>query len=320
MSQNVLMPGGVIAMTTAAADRLLTAHDGDAALLYLHLLRRGGSFSPGEVRKVLGWTADRVGTAYAALANLSLVERDADLSPTPTPPEPDAPPDYTAADIARELESDPSFPHLVREIERRLGKVLSPADLKILLSIYDYLALPAEVVLLLVMWCIEDTERKYGAGRRPRLSQIRKEAYAWRRMGVDTPEAAETHLKSLSALRERERALLPLLGIAGRAPVEGERKYLNTWVEMGFDDETIALAYEKTVLKKGALNWAYMNSILRSWHQKNLHTVAQVEAGDSDYRRRTQAAAPARPDARPQAREDDLEWMGRYLDNIEKGG
>ena len=318
MAQNVLSPGGVIAMTTAAADRLLTAKDGDAALLYLHLLRRGGSFSADEVRKVLGWTADRVRTAYTALGNLSLVEKDADLAPTPTPPEPDAPPDYTAADIARELEGDPSFPHLVSELERRLGKVLSPADLKILLSIYDYLALPAEVVLLLVMWCIEDTERKYGAGRRPRMSQIRKEAFIWHRMGVDTPEAAEAHLRSLSALRDRERTLLPILGIAGRAPVEGERKYINSWVEMGFGDEAIALAYEKTVLKKGALNWAYMNSILRSWHQKNLHTVEQIEAGDSAWKK--SRPQPGQAPAKPTPREADLDWMDRYLDKIEKGG
>ena len=49
----------------------------------------------------------------------------------------------------------------VRELERRLGRVLSTADLKLLYTIYDYLALPAEVVLLLTTWCIEETERKY---------------------------------------------------------------------------------------------------------------------------------------------------------------
>ena len=36
------LPGGVLAMTGQAADRLLKLDSGDAALLYLHLLRRGG--------------------------------------------------------------------------------------------------------------------------------------------------------------------------------------------------------------------------------------------------------------------------------------
>lgn len=179
MAASVLLPGGVISMTDAAADRLIRAGSGEAALLYLYLLRRGGVFEADGVRKALGWTAEQVRGAYQALANLSLVDKEADLAPTPTPPEPDGPPDYTAADIARELEGNSPFPALVRELERRLGRVLSTADLKLLYTIYDYLALPAEVVLLLTTWCIEETERKYGPGRRPRMSQIRKEAFVW---------------------------------------------------------------------------------------------------------------------------------------------
>ena len=38
---NTLLPGEVLAMTGQAADRLLKLGDGDAALLYLHLLRHG---------------------------------------------------------------------------------------------------------------------------------------------------------------------------------------------------------------------------------------------------------------------------------------
>ena len=37
----LLMPGSVVAMTDQAADRLLKLDSGDAALLYLHLLRWG---------------------------------------------------------------------------------------------------------------------------------------------------------------------------------------------------------------------------------------------------------------------------------------
>ena len=38
-----LLPGSVLAMTDQAADRLLRLDSGDAALLYLHFLRHGGS-------------------------------------------------------------------------------------------------------------------------------------------------------------------------------------------------------------------------------------------------------------------------------------
>lgn len=327
MAVHVLAPGGVISMTTAVADRLIKAGNGDAALLYLHLLRQGGLFEQGSVRKALGWAEERVGAAYRALADAGLVQKDADLSPAPPLPEPEGPPDYTAADVAREMEGKGTFPHLVREIERSLGKVLSSADLKMLYTIFDYLALPAEVILLLTTWCIEETERKYGPGRKPRMSQVKKEAFVWRRLGVDTPEAADAHVGSLSALRDRERTLLPMLGISGRLPVEGERKYIASWVEMAFDDETIALAYEKTVLKKGSLNWAYMNSILKSWHRKNLHTRKQVEEGDSAWRKQNAAAGarPGGPQVPPQRAQaqlrEDMDWMDRFLAETDgKGG
>ena len=59
-----------------AAQRLLAAANGDAALLYLYLLRRGGVFEADGVRKALGWTAEQVRGAYQALANLGLVDKD----------------------------------------------------------------------------------------------------------------------------------------------------------------------------------------------------------------------------------------------------
>ena len=34
------------------------------------------------------------------------------------------------------------------------------------------------------------------------------------------------------------------------------------------------------MLKCKELKWPYMNKILCSWHQKGLHTLAEVEAGD----------------------------------------
>ena len=174
MTVQVLPPGGVVSMTAAAADRLVKGGSGDAALLYLHLLRRGGLFEAEAARKALGWTDARVQEAYRALAGLGLARADADLSPAPAPPEPEGPPDYAAADIAQELEGGGIFPHLVRELERRLGKVLSPSDLKMLYTMYDFLALPAEVILLLTTWCTEEAQRKYGPGRKPRMSQLRR--------------------------------------------------------------------------------------------------------------------------------------------------
>jgi DnaD/phage-associated family protein len=322
MADEALLPGGILSMTGHAADRLMAAGNGDAALLYLFLLRKGGAYDEAAAARTLRWDRPRLSAGYEALVSMGLARK---MAAAPLPAESAAdqePPEYTSADIVRELdEPDSSFPSLVKEVQRRLGKILSTADLKTLYTLYDFLALPAEVVCMLVSHCVEDIEEKYGRGHKPRMSQVRKAAFAWHRLGLDTVEAVEEHLKRQASVRGREKTLLPLVGVIGRAPVEGERRYITAWVDMGFPDEAIGLAYERTLLKKQSMNWPYMNSILRSWHQKGLHTVAEIKARDSD---RSAAVPVPLPQSAPapqgtQRVTEDVEWMKRFLASQKKG-
>ena len=151
----LLMPGSVVAMTDQAADRLLKLDSGDAALLYLHLLRRG---TPDGLR----WPEDRKQRALDQLKEHGLAPAALSAAPAaPAAPAEAPPPEYGAEDITAAL-SDPvsTFPALADEVERRLGKKLTANDLKILYTLYDHLALPTEVIFLLVNWCVEEMERK----------------------------------------------------------------------------------------------------------------------------------------------------------------
>ena len=179
-----LMPGSILSMPAAAAERLIRLDSGDAALLYLYLLGHGNAAG-------LNWPRERLQGALDLLSAQGMAGAEA-APPPPAPPVQEAlPPEYTTQDVTAALqEAGSTFSALADEVERRLGKRLSANDLKILLTLYDHLALPGEVILMLVTWCIEETERKYGPGRRPFLSQVRKEGFAWSRQGIDTVEAA----------------------------------------------------------------------------------------------------------------------------------
>ena len=306
------LPGGVLAMTGQAADRLLKLDSGDAALLYLHLLRRGGL-------EGLKWPEDRVQSALERLRGQGLAPAELP-APAPPPSQEAPPPEYSTEDIAQALADQAStFPALVGEVERRLGKRLSAADLRSLYTLYDHLAIPAEVIMMLVGWCIEEIERKYGPGRKPFLSQIRKEGFAWARRGVDTMERAEEYIAKLARLRGREAEVLRLLDIPARPLVEREKTYIAAWDEMGFDNEALRMAYERTVLKKQSMDWGYMNGILRRWHEKGLHTAAAVQAGDRTARpvqaRQGQAPSPA---AQEQRAREDMERMRRLMEQMKQ--
>ena len=311
MSQT-LLPGSIIAMTDQAADRLLRADNGDAALLYLQLLRRG-------TVKGLSWSAQRLDAALSQLRSMGLAPAEVPVSdPIPS----DAPPpEYDLEDITQALEDKASsFPALCDEVERRLGRKLTANDLKILYTLFDHLAMPAEVVLMLVGWCTEEMERKYGPGRKPFLSQIRKEGFAWARRGIDTMEQAERHIQRLHRLRGREAEVLRLLDIPPRPLVEREKTYIAAWDDMGFDDGAIRIAYEKTIMKKQSMDWSYLNGILRRWHEKGLHTAEAVRAGDRDPKVIRAGGQPQRPEPAGEERRarEDMDRMRRLMEQMKR--
>ena len=317
MGQFDLLPDSILSLSGKAADRLLALGDGDAALLYLHILRRGNT-------AISGWSEARIRAAGDKLALAKLISAPV-ATPAPAPvQEPEAlPPEYSLADITAALAGESSFCALADEVERRLGKKLSTPDLKTLFTLYDHLALPPEVILLIVGWCMREVERKYGPGRKPFLSQIRREAFRWARDGVDTAEQAEAYLKKLLSTRTREGELARLLDLPNRPLVEREQKYLAAWTEMGFDNEALRLAYEKTVMGTAnkSMDWRYMNGILRRWHEKGLHTAEQVQTENRPATRAPQAGKPIDQTPDRQARED-MERMRRLMQQMkqEQGG
>ena len=97
------------------------------------------------------------------------------------------------------------------------------------------------------------------------------------------------------------------LNLPERLPAPSEEKYLAAWQDMGFPPETVAMAYDKTVLRCGEFRWAYCNGILKKWHQAGLHSPAQVEKGDRPARPKEDPLPP------PERRQEDLSWMRQYI-------
>ncbi len=281
----VLPVSRVLGLPAEAAEKLIGEGDGDAALLYIYILKNGGRLSVPQAASAIGRTVREIRTALKRIEQLGLAKAGEEANSPIEAVERDAPPEYSAEDIKREMSGTSKFGPLVREVQALLGKVLSSADLTILLGIYDYLGLPAEVMLLLINHCIEEYREKFGAGRVPTMRTIEKKAYSWARKEIFTLEDAEAFLKRLSEMRGREAAVKSALGIGDRALSPTESKYISSWLEMGFEPETLEIAYDKTVVKTGKLSWAYMNSIVCSWHSRGLHSAKDIEAMDAPAKR-----------------------------------
>ena len=168
-----------VVLSAEAIRRLLRSGNGDAALCYLAVAAKitdGVNLSPERVEK-----------AFAALTAMELVSKRDGTATPPTvhrPVEQEAPrPEYTNADLLRALEGG-EFRGLSAAVDNALGKKLTTPDQKLLLGLYDDLGLSADVIFLLVNYCIERSAALYGPGRKPTIRQIEREGYSWARMGL----------------------------------------------------------------------------------------------------------------------------------------
>jgi DnaD/phage-associated family protein len=151
--------------------------------------------------------------------------------------------------------------------------------MKIVLGFVRYLGMSPDVVCVLICYCKERARQK-GSLRNPSLRTIEKEAYHWAEQGIDTMEEAAAYIRNQNVRNSQLGKLLQTLQIHKRNLTPGEEKYALKWLDMGFQMDAIAIAYERTCLNTGGLNWAYMNKILTRWHEAGLHTAQQVQNGD----------------------------------------
>ena len=250
--------------------KLLLTGNGDAALLYLYI--HSGN-DPESAAQELKYTETRYAVASATLRQLGLWKEPKKVLIVGERPQ------YSETDVVRAMDTDGDFRQLYGEIQHQLGKSLTTEELKILLGFVRYLGLPLDVISVLVCYC-KDRARQKGSSRAPSLRTIEKEAYAWAEQGIDTMEEAAAFIQNQNMRRSRLGKLLQILQIRGRNLTAGEEKYAQKWLDMGFGDDMIALAYERTCLNTGGMNWAYMNKILTRWHEAGLQTLEQVKQGD----------------------------------------
>lgn len=287
------------------ADKLIAAHDGDVALLYIWLCRNG-RFDADKAARDLCKTAREIESAYEKLSRLELGSASPAREKKHIEPE-EKLPEYTARDIVQRSACDGGFKAVIDEAQRIYGRLLSSSDMKTLFGIYDYLALPTEVIFLLLNHCVQSCAEKYGPGRLPTMRSIEKEAYIWANREILTLEQAEEYIANAAARRSDMGKIQEALNIRGRALSSTESKYINSWLDMGFDAEALAIAYDRTVTNTGALKWGYMNKIVLSWHEKGIHTPEEISEKDS--RRPTSAAGAAKSEV-------DLDYLKAVYEKV----
>jgi len=326
------LPGTeIITLTGQTVDKLIRAGDGDAALLYLYILRTQGKSTSSEAAIALDKSKGWIASAMAMLSRLGLVHlddnedkddktngRESGTSYAVSDNIIREPRAYTEDEVKREISRGSEFSVVVDETQRKLGKILSPDELLRLYGIYDNLRLPPEVILQLITHCISES-RVTGDGRAPSLRYIEKAAYTWEREGVFTLEKSEEYLKNLEIMRSVRGKIKKVLQIRNREFSETEKRYVDGWISMGFEPDAIAIAYDRTVTKTGNLAYPYMDTILKSWHSQNLNTAQKILDKDGvKMKSTTRQNANRSGQKHGEPSREDLERMKHLLDEMKE--
>ena len=185
----------------------------------------------------------------------------------------------------KELQTRDEVVQMLFVAEQYLGKTLSPTEINKLLYFYEELHFSADLMEYLIEYCVSKGSRS--------IRYIETVALAWAEQKITTVEQAKAETNTYN---RNYFSILRAFGIKGRNPVDEEIRYMNLWLnEYGFTLDIISVACSRTVLATGQPNFAYADSILRSWKKQGVQHVSDIEKLDKDRRQTKTSSSSAAP-------------------------
>ena len=169
--------------------------------------------------------------------------------------------------------------------EQYLGKTLTVTDINAITYFYDELHLSADLIEYLIEYCVENGHKS--------IHYIQKVAISWAEQKITTVAEAKTN----TVLYNKNcYAVLNAYGIKGRAPAASETAYIRRWnEEYGLTLDLIIEACNRTMNTIHQPNFDYTESIIKSWMDKKVKTIKDVEALDLAYQKEKEAKKKSVP-------------------------
>ncbi len=179
---------------------------------------------------------------------------------------------YSLNQLAQ-FSEDETVQEILFVAERYLGHRLNDTETQMILYWLDKLEFSQDMIEYLIEHCV--------ARNHTSVRYMDKIALSWAKSGIrtltDAKQASDLHSSVVCAVQKA-------FGISNRALAGVELDYVNKWSkEMGFSDEIIALACQKTILSIHQISFEYADSILQSWKRQNARTLNDIRLLDAQY-------------------------------------
>lgn len=165
-----------------------------------------------------------------------------------------------------------------------LGHPLNQVETDTLLYFYDELHFSAELLDYLIEYCAAKEARN--------IAYIKKVGFAWYDAGITTVEQARE--ESTNHNRDYY-AILRAYGLGSRDPGTQELEYMKKWLETDRMPADLVLeAVNRTMMQIHAPRFSYTDSILASWKQAGVASMADILALDEKHAQASKAAETVR--------------------------
>lgn len=311
----------VFAVPSSVVDNYIRLASGNALKLLLYLMRHGGeSFTAEILRSELGfeklgeledaalfWVQRGIIRTSSGKDSIKLSAAGSEAVARELPEEslPEAsvkrtvqkvrPPVVSSGEIAEKSKNSPEMKALFEASENLFGRMLQASDRETISNLTGYYGLPCDVALMLIGYC---TNQKEKHGKKISANYISKIAQDWSNEEIMTVQLADEKIRSLEKQSVIEDRICQKMGLTSKPSAE-TRSLIKKAVDLGFGEDMIMLAYDKTVDGTGKWSPSYANKILEGWKSAGINTPHDAQKADEEFKKANGFAKPSASAKRP---------------------
>ena len=279
----------VLCLPGAVLQKLDTASDADLRVLLClasdEALR--GDFDAAKLSSRLDLSEKEIEMSVAFWRGAGLIkasrgakkqapQQDTEHTPKPRLLTGDSLPSYTGKELEALMKERADLARLLNECQKLLGKVFNCSESNKMIALVDYLHLPEDYILLLCSYCVS---RDKGS-----VAYVCATAQGLWNDDIVSSEGLEEYIDREEKRHTFENFLRTLFGLGQRKLTAKEKRFFDSWMQLGLPEEIISGAYERSVDSTGELSLPHLNKILVSYKEAGVKTLEDAAKQDERHR------------------------------------
>lgn len=161
----------------------------------------------------------------------------------------------------------------MQEIEKLLGRTLSPIEMQKYLSWQKDYKFSPEMLLILIQYCVSKGKSDY--------RYFERVAISWFDEGIKTIDDVQQYIKRHEDKWVKYRKILAYLGVKDAEMMKPQEQMLEKWiVTWAFSVEVIQKACDICFERLNRADFKYIDGILNSWNKDSLKTINEIQEKD----------------------------------------